>query len=187
VGKVRWYKRDPDAALSGMAGLTLEERGAFNTILDLIYSHDGKVDDDERFIAGWLRCDVRIWKRIRQRLIDLEKLYVNGNTLRNRRADREVDAALHRIVSAAEAGLASAAKRHARRNAFNGLLTTAVERSFVLPTTTKKITSSEQEAARERPHTVSQPPALPSGLQARRPSDLSRVEIEATFKPKASR
>jgi len=43
VGKVRWYKRDPNAALTGMAGLTLEERGAYNTILDLIYANDGAV------------------------------------------------------------------------------------------------------------------------------------------------
>ena len=38
MGTLKWYKRDPDAALSGMFELTLEERGAYNTILDLIYS-----------------------------------------------------------------------------------------------------------------------------------------------------
>ena len=31
MGNIRWYKRDPDAALNGMAVLTLEERGAYNT------------------------------------------------------------------------------------------------------------------------------------------------------------
>ena len=41
MGVVKWYKRDPNAALTGMASLTLEERGAYNTILDLIYAHDG--------------------------------------------------------------------------------------------------------------------------------------------------
>ena len=32
MGVLRWYKRDPRAALSGMMELTLEERGAYNTI-----------------------------------------------------------------------------------------------------------------------------------------------------------
>jgi len=40
ANQTRWYKRDPNAALEGMAVLTLEERGAYNTVLDLIYTHD---------------------------------------------------------------------------------------------------------------------------------------------------
>ena len=35
MGELKWYKRDPRAALVGMSCLTLEERGAHNTILDL--------------------------------------------------------------------------------------------------------------------------------------------------------
>jgi hypothetical protein len=84
MGVVKWYKRDPNAALTGMASLTLEERGAYNTILDLIYAHDGAIDDDHKFIAGGLRVDLRVWKRIRQRLIEGGKLYINGSTLRQR-------------------------------------------------------------------------------------------------------
>ena len=49
ANQTRWYKRDPNAALEGMAVLTLEERGAYNTVLDLIYTHDGSVDDDDRY------------------------------------------------------------------------------------------------------------------------------------------
>jgi hypothetical protein len=111
MGMVKWYKRDPNAALTGMAVLTLEERGAEITITDLIYAHDGAIDDDAKLIAGWLRVDVRVWKRIRQRLLDLGKFYILGNKLRSAAADREVDAALSRIRSAGEAGLASQAKR----------------------------------------------------------------------------
>jgi hypothetical protein len=39
---MKWYKRDPNAALTGMASLKLEERGAYNTILHLIYATTGR-------------------------------------------------------------------------------------------------------------------------------------------------
>ncbi len=116
--------------------LSLEERGAYNTVLDLIYTKDGRVLDDDRFLAGWMRVDVRIWRRLRRRLIDLGKLYVAGEYLRNERADAEVDSALSRVASAEEAGRASAAKREAERRIIKGLAPTSVERTPQLPTTT---------------------------------------------------
>lgn len=133
---LHWYQRAPKAALEGMAVLTLGERGAYTTILDLIYCHDGCVDDDDRFIAGWLRCDVRVWKRIRARLIKLGKLYVHAGTLGNERADRVVDEALHRVASARHAGLISAAKRGASLKVLKDLASTPVERAFNLLTST---------------------------------------------------
>lgn len=150
MGRIRWYKRDPDAALAGMAELSLEERGAYNTVLDLIYSREGNLPDDDRFIAGWLRCDVRVWKRIRQRLVDLEKLYLHAGILRNARADATIDEALHRVASAADAGRASAAKRDADRKLINSLGLTTVQRPFQLSRTRKiDTTSTESVAARE--------------------------------------
>jgi len=40
-----WYKRDPRAELVEMQRLTLEQRGAYATLIDLIHVHDGGVDD----------------------------------------------------------------------------------------------------------------------------------------------
>lgn len=108
MGQIKWYKRDPSAALNGMMELDLQERGAYNTVLDLIYSRDGNLPDDDRFISGWLRVDVRVWKRIKTTLISRGKLYVESGFIRNSRADVEVLAALSRVTSAQEAGLASA-------------------------------------------------------------------------------
>lgn len=116
MGQIKWYKRDPSAALNGMMELSLEERGAYNTVLDLIYSRDGNLHDDDRFIAGWLRVDVRIWKRIKSTLIDRKKLYVDGDFLRNERADAEVLSALSRVGSARDAGLASARSKASKSN-----------------------------------------------------------------------
>jgi uncharacterized protein YdaU (DUF1376 family) len=73
---VRWYKHDPDAFLAGTSMLTLEECGAYIKIIDLLYSRDGNVPDDERFMASALGCDVRIWRRIRDQLIHKGKIWI---------------------------------------------------------------------------------------------------------------
>lgn len=86
-----------------------------------------------------MRCDVRVWKRIRKRLIERGKLYVYTNYLRNERADREVEACLNRIKAAAEAGLASAAKREENRKIING---SSVGRPVQQPTPTSTNLSS---------------------------------------------
>lgn len=138
MGRIRWHKRDHNAALTGMANLTLEEKGAYNTVLDLIYTHDGAVDDDARFICGWLRCDVRVWKRIRARLLELGKLYEVGGKLRNERCDLEVDRANSRLNCSIQAGLASAASRGFEINKNKYLGPSAVKRVFELPTPRKK-------------------------------------------------
>jgi hypothetical protein len=111
MGALKWYKRDPRAALIGMMELSLAERGAYTTVLDLIYVYDGALPDSPEMITGYLRVSPVAWGRIRTRLISAGKLYVHGGCLRNERADFEVEKALKRISSAAKAGLASADQR----------------------------------------------------------------------------
>ena len=117
MGQIKWYKRDPERALKGMFGLNLEERGAYNTVLDLIYLRDGNLPDDDRFIAGYLSVDVRVWRRIKTRLIGLDKLFVKDGLLRDEVADVVVDEALRRVRAARDAGNASAAKRAGKSDA----------------------------------------------------------------------
>lgn len=69
-----FYRRDPHAALAGMVGLTPEERGVYNTVLDLLYSTWRPLDDDRRFIANWCGCAVQKLNPILARLIDKGKL-----------------------------------------------------------------------------------------------------------------
>lgn len=138
MGTLRWYKRDPRAALVGMMKLTLEERGAYNTILDLIYVNDGAMEDDDHLIAGHMGVDIRVWRRLRARLLSIGKLYVYNGTLRNETADAEVDHALHRVACAAQAGLQSAVNRGYGVKQINGMRATTVERALELSTATKK-------------------------------------------------
>lgn len=144
MGKLKWYKRDPTRALKGMMELTLEQRGAYNTVLDLIYAHDNELRDDDRFIAGWLRVDVRVWRRLRTTLISCGKLYVRDGLIHNEKADVEVLEALHRVASAADAGIQSGRSRASKSDhefsETNDLEGTAVptdrERPFEQPTST---------------------------------------------------
>jgi uncharacterized protein YdaU (DUF1376 family) len=183
MGKLRWYKRDPNAALAGMMELTLEERGAYNTVLDLLYARDGDLDDEPHFIAGWLRCDLRVWKRIRQRLIDTKKLYILDGKIRNRRADDEVLSALHRVASAEEAGrISGTSRRHkssAAANENNGLGRTAVpterERNPELTTTTS--TEDKGETPLKPPRAAAQPKA-PAGTRLSPEWDLSAEDLQ---------
>lgn len=149
MGRIKWYKRDPDAALSGMMSLTLEERGAYNTLLDLLYTRDGDLPDDDRFLAGWMRCDVRVWRRIKMRLVDAGKITLHEGKITNFRATSEILAALHRVERAREAGLASAAKSSAESGENNDMTPAPVERHPQQPlltaTATTTVVSEEEE------------------------------------------
>jgi uncharacterized protein YdaU (DUF1376 family) len=114
MGQIKWYKRDPEQALNGMMGLSLDERGAYNTVLDLIYHRDGKLPDDDRFLAGYMGVDVRVWRRIKTRLIGLGKLSIIDGMVRDDVADVVVAEALRRLTVAQDAGNISAAKRAAK-------------------------------------------------------------------------
>src|SRR5688572_28720731 len=111
MGQLLHYRRDIRAALDDARGLSFEERGALDAVLDLIYLHGGAVEDDEDFIVGALGCDRRPWRRLRDRLIALGRIYAVDGTLRNARADREVDGALARRAIAQAGGLASGESR----------------------------------------------------------------------------
>lgn len=74
MGKLRWYKRDPVAVLVATSALDLWERGAFYVITDHIYAAGGKLENNDRYIAGFLGCTTNTWRQIRERLIRLDLL-----------------------------------------------------------------------------------------------------------------
>jgi uncharacterized protein YdaU (DUF1376 family) len=106
-----WYKRHPDKALAGMFELNLEQRGAYNTILDLIYSRAGNLPFDVDLIKGHLRVNSRVTKRLLDELIALDKLYIEDGVVRNRRSDIEIKARISTITAQSEGGKEGAEKR----------------------------------------------------------------------------
>lgn len=82
-----YYKRFPRDFLDGTIGLSLETKGAYGIVLDLIYMRDGRLADDARYIAGQLGCSVRKWSAIREELIARGKLICDLGFISNFRAD----------------------------------------------------------------------------------------------------
>lgn len=125
--------------------LNLEERGAYTTVLDLIYSKADELVDDDRFIAGWCGCDVRVWRRIKARLIALGKLHIDNGMLRNFRATSGVEEGLSRIGSARNAANIRHDMSSGHRNKNNDLDAAPAMRS-VMPITTTTTPTIEPPA-----------------------------------------
>lgn len=82
-----YYKRFPRDFLDGTIGLSLETKGAYAIVLDLIYMRDGRLPEDARYIAGQLGCSVRKWTAILSELVAAGKLQVANGIISNFRAD----------------------------------------------------------------------------------------------------
>lgn len=113
-----WHKRYHSDALSGMMVLTLEERGAYQTILDLIYDRAGPLPDNDGLLARYMGVSIRKWKAIRQSLIGHGKIRVEAGSLINDRAISEVENAAKTSRKHAENGAKGGRKKH--ENAKNG-------------------------------------------------------------------
>lgn len=89
-----WYKCFPRDFNDGMVGLSLEERGAYITILNVIYARGAPIQDDAGYFKALLCCSSKAWTKIRASLIVKRKLFeVNFNgelCLMNRRAADEI-------------------------------------------------------------------------------------------------
>lgn len=86
-----WYKRYPSDFIAGALGLTLEEKGAYSIVLDLIYDRGRPIADDARYIAGVCGCSVRRWKAIRKRLIETGKIVAADGVISNSRAEKMLE------------------------------------------------------------------------------------------------
>lgn len=71
---MRWYKRDPAAALEGMIGLSGEERGYYNALIDLIHARLPKGDVTDELVVKAMAERPQIWKRVKKSLISKGKV-----------------------------------------------------------------------------------------------------------------
>lgn len=96
-----FYRRDPSKALSGMIGLSLEERGVYNTILDLLYSTWRPLEDDRPFLANWCGCAVQKLNPIIRRLIEKGRLITFEEGGRTYLSDEAFEAERAKVKGAA--------------------------------------------------------------------------------------
>lgn len=100
-----WYKRYPSDALTGYSMLTLEERGAYTTLLDLMYDDGEPLLDNERLRAGQLGVPLQRYKKLRNILIDKKKIYMNDDDkISNNRFDEEMKKKAELAAKRAKAG-----------------------------------------------------------------------------------
>ncbi|MEN2786165.1 DUF1376 domain-containing protein [Sphingomonas qilianensis] len=110
-----WHKRYHSDALAGFMPLSLEERGAYQTVLDLIYDHGGPIADDERILAAYMRCSPRKWRAVRDQLVGKGKISFNSEGLiTNSRAERELGKDAETSRMHAENGLKGARALHGK-------------------------------------------------------------------------
>jgi uncharacterized protein YdaU (DUF1376 family) len=86
-----WHKRFHGDALTGMMPLTLEQRGAYNTVLDMLYDRGAPLIDNDRLLAGYMQCSPRKWRQLRDELIAAGKIYITrAGEISNVRFDSEI-------------------------------------------------------------------------------------------------
>lgn len=106
----------------GVRRLKEDEVGVYALLLTLIYeADDGRIKDDDHGIADDMGRDVRVWRRVRKRLLELRKLTLKDGWLSNPKADLEI-AKRNRISEArSEAGRAGGEASGATRRGRRGL------------------------------------------------------------------
>ena len=87
---LEWYKRQPTAYLKDVQGLSMKEHAVFSVVLDLIYQHGGSVNNDPKFIAGWISdMGAAAVRRAISSLVERGMLMVEGDQLTQKRARSE--------------------------------------------------------------------------------------------------
>lgn len=90
---MKFYKRDPAKALAGMAELTLQERGAYNTIIDTLYDRDGYLPDDDEVMRRIMGCHGNEWRAVKKKLLDKHKIWTVDGVWHAKRVDDTLDEA----------------------------------------------------------------------------------------------
>ena len=87
-----WHRRYHSDALSGCIGLSLEERGAYATMLDMMYDNREPVLENERLLAGYFGVSIRKTRSLISALIDKKKIYrTAAGRLSNKRFEKEIE------------------------------------------------------------------------------------------------
>ncbi|KGB27681.1 hypothetical protein GS16_02420 [Candidatus Liberibacter solanacearum] len=127
-----WYKRYPADFISGVLELTLEQKGAYSIIIDLMYDRGGAVPDNDKYIAGVCGCSIRKWRSIRIVLEKANKIFSKGGNIYNYRVEKEMIKAMKAIEERQEngrkGGIKSSQMRtltHKNNNLFQGILESA--------------------------------------------------------------
>jgi len=92
VSRIPYHKRYHGDILTAYMGMSLEERGAYDTLLELMYDRGGDIPNDTRWIAGWFGVSTRKTDSLISGLLSRGKIYLSAaGVYRNRRVDDELE------------------------------------------------------------------------------------------------
>lgn len=168
--KLKWHKRYHSDALTGFRGLNLEQRGAYQTILDLLYDSDRAtgIPDRPRLIAGYLDVSPRKWEALRAELLALGKLIETDGFITNGRYLREINRTAQLSEKRAEAGQKGG---NARAKAAQGSLDLSAENDAS--------TAPTEPEPHEKPSNLN---GASKAIATRLPEPSTAPEIEPTLR-----
>lgn len=107
-----WHKHYHELALNGMKNLSVDLRGVYYTLLDLMYERMLPLAESDQMMAARMCCSVRKWKSYRDELIRLGKIEWSADgKLTNNRFENELKKLRESSESKSAAGRASGESR----------------------------------------------------------------------------
>lgn len=94
----------------GTQGMSLEHEGAYLRFLVRLYQRGKPLPDDDRFMSTAMGLSLRIWRRVKEVLVEAGKIIIRAGSLTNSRFEKERARRAEEIKKKAEA----AHNRHAR-------------------------------------------------------------------------
>lgn len=120
MNKNHWHKRYHTSAITGYMGLSLEERGAYSTLLDHLYDRGAPLPGNIRLIAGLLDVSVRKATAVLNSLVEKGKITrLPDGRLTNDRFAKEVEIVSKTSDHMAEIGKIGGDKSGLERKSLN--------------------------------------------------------------------
>ena len=97
-----WFKFYPQDWIDGTRHMTLEERGAYLEVICAQMMAEGKLQDDEKWMAHHMHVSTRKWRSVRTKLIDYQKIEIKDGLIVNNRCLKELDLLLGQTRTSAD-------------------------------------------------------------------------------------
>lgn len=115
VPNMHFVKFFPGDFLNGTAHMSLEMVGAYIRTLCIMYDRMGGFPADEHLGATLMRVDKRVYRRVRDQLLADGKIFIDGDTIRNVRVEKEISDYISEYKRRSEAAKKREAERRERQ------------------------------------------------------------------------
>ncbi len=86
-----YYPMYPRDFFEGTQEMSLELKGAYIMVLNLMYTRGGPISDEPGYISRYVGCSIRKWKQVRDELVAMGKIAVEDGMISNSRADEVLE------------------------------------------------------------------------------------------------